>query len=247
MRRSRRAPRLLGEAAWPLGRRAPLRLRDEAAGRGLVLVAAPSVMLFPQVAARRRCWPRQIGQVHTVRGLGFGGVPPWEGYASDPAPFFRAGAGPLVDLGVYPLHAITGLLGPARRVIAMSARTRDGFEIVDGPLAGHAGAGGGRRRMGGDARAGRGRGSRRSRPTSPPTEHARPSSSSWARQGTIALSLLDVSAPIHVLDARGAWYDDRGRPVGRRRGPDHILGVEHLVECIRGGAPRLCPPITRST
>ena len=52
--------------------------------------------------------------------------------------------------------------------------------------------------------------------------------------GTIALSLLDVSAPIHVLDTHGTWSTievETGRPAG---GPDHILGVEHLVDRIRG-------------
>ncbi len=55
-------------------------------------------------------------------------------------------------------------------------------------------------------------------------------------RGTIALSLLDVAAPLHVLDTDGAWTTldvETGRPTG---GPDHILGVEHLVECIRGDA-----------
>jgi predicted dehydrogenase len=56
-------------------------------------------------------------------------------------------------------------------------------------------------------------------------------------RGTLALGLLDVSAPIHVLDARGRWSTiavDTDRPAG---GPDHILGVEHLVERIRGASP----------
>ena len=39
-------------------------------------------------------------------------------------------------MGVYPLHAITGLLGPAVKVAAMSDRTRDGFTVVEGPFAG---------------------------------------------------------------------------------------------------------------
>jgi predicted dehydrogenase len=210
-----------------------VRLRDEAATRGLVLVAAPSVMLFPQVqCARRLVAEDTIGSVHTVRGLGFGGVPPWEGYGSDPAPFFAPQAGPLVDLGVYPLHAITGLLGPARRVSAMSVRTRDGFDIVDGRLAGM--------RVPvevddawvvtldlGEARLA----TVEANFTAHGTRGAE--LELMGERGTVALSLLDVSAPVHVLDARGRWSTievDTGRPAG---GPDHILGVEHLVQCIR--------------
>jgi predicted dehydrogenase len=219
-----------------------VRLRDEAAARGLVLVAAPSVLLFPQVRrARRLLIDDAIGAVHTVRGLGFGGVPPWEGYGSDPAPFFAKGAGPLVDLGVYALHAITGLLGPARRVSAMSVRTRDGFDIAEGPLSG----------------------------THVPVEvddawavtldmgesllatveanfsaHGTRAAELelMGGSGTIALSLLDVSAPIHVLDVRGRWSTievETGRPAG---GPDHILGVAHLVDRIRGDRPPALSP-----
>ena len=210
-------------------------LRDLARARDLVLVAAPSVLLFPQVrAAGELLASGEIGPVHTVRGLGYGGVPPWPGYESDPSPFFAPGAGPLVDLGVYPLHAITGLLGPARRVSAMSIRSADGFDITDGPLAG--------RRIPievddawtvalelGD----------RTLATVEAnfTSHGSRSGELelMGERGTISLELLDVSAPMHLLDASGEWREipvDAERPDG---GPDHILGVEHLLECIAGG------------
>ena len=39
----------------------------------------------------------------------------------------EAGSGPLVDVGVYPLHALTGLLGPVELVTAISARTQQSF------------------------------------------------------------------------------------------------------------------------
>ncbi|HEY6567501.1 MAG TPA: Gfo/Idh/MocA family oxidoreductase [Actinomycetota bacterium] len=212
------------------------RLRDEAAARGLVLVAAPSVLVFPQVRrARELLADGAIGAVHTVRGLGFGGVPPWEGYGSDPGPFFAPGAGPLVDLGVYPLHAITGLLGPARRVSAMSARTREAFDITEGPLAGQ--------RVPVDVDDAwvmtLDLGERRLATVEANfTAHGSRSSELelMGDGGTIAFSLLDVAAPMHVLDTGGVWTTlevETGRPAG---GPDHILGVEHLVECIRGDA-----------
>ena len=89
------------------------RIRDEADRRGLTLVCAPSVLLFPQVRfARELVASGRIGTVHAALGRGYGGVPPWSGYPSDPSPFFARGAGPLADMGVYPLHAITGILGP---------------------------------------------------------------------------------------------------------------------------------------
>lgn len=208
-------------------------LRDEAARRGLVLAAAPSVMLFPQVRlAASMLAHGEIGQVHTVRGLGFGGIPPWLGYTSDPAPFFRAGAGPHVDLGVYPLHAITGLLGPIHRVSAMSARTRDGFEIADGPAAGD------RVAMEIDDAwvmiaelEGPSLVSLESNFTSHGTRSAE--LELMGEQGTIALSLLDPTAPVEVLGPDGEWSTREVPGVERSAGPDHILGVRHLAECIR--------------
>ena len=42
----------------------------------------------------------------------------WREYKGDPAVFYGPSVGPALDTGVYILHAITGLLGPARRVEA---------------------------------------------------------------------------------------------------------------------------------
>ena len=52
-------------------------------------------------------------------------------------------------------------------------------------------------------------------------------------RGTIALSLLDVSAPVDVL-SDGRW-ERIDVPHQRASGPDHLLGVEHLVDCIAMG------------
>ncbi len=100
-------------------------LAGEAAQRGLILVCAPSVLLFPQLAVVREVIEAgDLGAICSARAQSLGGVPPWEGYDSDPAPFFSAESGPLIDMAVYPLHALTGLLGPVRRVAAMARRTR---------------------------------------------------------------------------------------------------------------------------
>jgi predicted dehydrogenase len=42
----------------------------------------------------------------------------WNDYTGDPAVFYSKDVGPMLDTGVYVLHAITGLLGPAKRVQA---------------------------------------------------------------------------------------------------------------------------------
>jgi predicted dehydrogenase len=40
----------------------------------------------------------------------------WRQYTGDPAVFYKPGVGPILDLGVYVLHGITGLFGAAKRV-----------------------------------------------------------------------------------------------------------------------------------
>ena len=49
--------------------------------------------------------------------------------------------------------------------------------------------------------------------------------------GTLALSLLDVAAPIEVL-TDGEWTRVDVPRTGRAEGPDHLVGVEHLLDRI---------------
>ena len=44
----------------------------------------------------------------------------WENFTTDPTWFYKKGAGPLYDLGIYALHTLTGILGPAKRVTGFS-------------------------------------------------------------------------------------------------------------------------------
>ncbi len=55
---------------------------------------------------------------------------------TDPSWFYRRGFGPLQDLAVYPLHAVTSLLGPARRVSAMVGTALPERTIHGGPMDG---------------------------------------------------------------------------------------------------------------
>jgi predicted dehydrogenase len=213
-------------------------VRDAASESGRVLVCAPCVMLFPQVVhAAGLLASGALGTPSSVRASAFGGAPPWEGYASDPSPFFSAEGGPLVDMAVYPLAAIAGLIAPVARVTALSSRTRDSFEVADGPAAG----------------------------VRVPVEAddnwqlmlelrdgvlasveanfcaqatAAPELEIRGDAGTLALSLLDVSEPVRLF-AGGEWHEARV-PHARTAGPDHLLGVEQLVDVVtRGGEPSL--------
>jgi predicted dehydrogenase len=208
-------------------------VRDSAVAQGCVLVCAPCVMLFPQVAhAAEVLASGAIGTASSVRASAFGGAPPWEGYASDPSPFFSPEGGPLVDMAVYPLAAIAGLIAPVTRVTAVSSRTRDAFEVAGGPAAG----------------------------VRVPVEvddnwqlvleleggclasveanfcaqaTAAPELEIRGDAGTLALSLLDVSQPVRVFTG-GEWHETRV-PHARAEGPDHLLGVEQLVDVVAGG------------
>jgi predicted dehydrogenase len=208
------------------------RIGAEAEQRGLVVVAAPCVMVFPQVRrAQALLASGAIGIVHSARGLAFGGVPPWRHYISDPSRFFAHGGGPLIDMAVYPLHALTGLLGPVLRVGAFSRRTRDAFVVVDGPFTGL--------RVPVDVDDNwhlildLDSGCLASVQTNNCAKAAAaPELELQGEQGTLALSLLDVAQPVRIF-ADGSVRDETVAHE-RAAGPDHLLGVAHLIDCIDG-------------
>lgn len=104
---------------------------DEAAKAGLKLVASPGQMVRPMnVEARRLILSGAIGKLiwaHT--GAAFGTYHELEGVRGgsdvlsniNPAWYWKKpGGGPLYDMTVYGMHTLTGILGPAKRVTAMS-------------------------------------------------------------------------------------------------------------------------------
>ncbi len=105
-------------------------LLEEADKGNSALICAPGVVLSPTFQA---IWKRvvhhgEIGRVHLARGrYGWSG-PDWGQW------FYRPGGGPVFDLAVYNLTALTGWLGPVRRVTALAGvanprRVVDGEEI----------------------------------------------------------------------------------------------------------------------
>ncbi len=210
-----------------------------AAAHDVAVAAAPSVMAFPQVARLAQLVSAgAIGPVWTAIGQFLGGVPPWAGYESDPSGFFARGAGPLVDVGIYPLHALTGVLGPVTRVSASSHRSRDRFVQIDGSAAGRtipvevddvwhvhlsfvSGA-----------------------VASVRADFAAAGASRAAdvefngERGTIAAQLIDMTAPLLVSDeaAPDGWRAE-AFPGARAAGPDHVLGIDHLLRHVVDGAP----------
>jgi predicted dehydrogenase len=103
----------------------------EAAKRNLRIVASPGQMLRPQnLRIRQLIREGAIGRVAWAAiGAAFGDYHEHETVRTggdvltnvDPSWYFRKpGGGPLYDMTVYGLHTLTGVLGPAKRVTAMS-------------------------------------------------------------------------------------------------------------------------------
>ncbi|MGH2354602.1 MAG: Gfo/Idh/MocA family protein [Chloroflexota bacterium] len=99
-------------------------LVDEANRRGLVLAAAPPNMISPTMQRIRTLIQEGvIGKVGLVYNHSSHGGATGPGRYTDSQWFFMKEAGlwtSLVDMGVYGLHTVTGILGPAKRVSAFS-------------------------------------------------------------------------------------------------------------------------------
>lgn len=106
-------------------------LIEEAAARGVKLVASPGQMLRPlNRRIRRLIQEGALGKLSwAVTGAAFGTYHEHEGVRQgadvlsniNPAWYWRQpGGGPMWDMTVYGLHSLTGVLGPAKRVTGMS-------------------------------------------------------------------------------------------------------------------------------
>lgn len=101
-----------------------LTLEREVERHQVRLVAAPGQGLNPIVPRLRELIHEgAIGAPFWVHAP----APSWGGrdleFSSNPAWYFREGAGPFRDMAVYALHLLTALFGPARRVSAMQTVT----------------------------------------------------------------------------------------------------------------------------
>ena len=89
--------------------------------KGLRFFCAPATLV-----TSRMLWLKQImdegelGRPYFAKAhIGGMGPASWRTYSGDPRVFYTPKVGPMIDLGVYMLHTMTGLFGPARRVQAM--------------------------------------------------------------------------------------------------------------------------------
>jgi predicted dehydrogenase len=112
-------------------------LIDAAHRAGVLIIAAPIDVLGREWReARRLVAQGAIGRPTFARLRSSHAGPAMMAWPMDPSWFYQKGAGPLFDLGVYGLHRITGILGPARRVVAFSAITDPIRRARGGPFDG---------------------------------------------------------------------------------------------------------------
>jgi predicted dehydrogenase len=112
---------------------------EEARARGLTVVCAPPDALDPtERAIKRIIDDGGIGKVCFARVRSSHGGPAAGAWPMDPTWFYQKGSGPLFDMGVYGIHQITHLLGPAKRVVAFSGITEPTRHVRGGPFHGKA-------------------------------------------------------------------------------------------------------------
>jgi predicted dehydrogenase len=112
-------------------------LVELANSKGLKYVVAPPNMLEPnRIEVKRLVAEGAIGQPCFARVRSSHGGPAAGAWPLDPTWFYQEGSGPLLDMGVYGIHDITGILGPAKRVVAFSGITEKVRKVRGGPFKG---------------------------------------------------------------------------------------------------------------
>jgi predicted dehydrogenase len=113
------------------------RLLDLADRRGLLVVAAPADMLANEwIQARDLVARKAIGKVAFARVQSSHAGAAALSWPVDPSQFYQKGVGALLDMAVYGITQATGVLGPARRVSAMSGITVAARRVRGGPFDG---------------------------------------------------------------------------------------------------------------
>jgi predicted dehydrogenase len=111
-------------------------LIERARHKGVLLCASPGQMLDPAHRAARELLERgSLGKVSFARGQGsHPGHENVDTYGIDPTWYYRPGGGPVMDVAVYPLHSLTGLMGSVRRVTALSGVAQPSRTYRDQPI-----------------------------------------------------------------------------------------------------------------
>jgi predicted dehydrogenase len=112
-------------------------LLDLADRQDLYVVAAPADMLASEWARARDLVARgALGKVAFARVQSSHAGAAGLSWPVDPSQFYQEGVGALLDMAVYGLTQVTGVLGPARRVSALSGITVPERRVRGGPFDG---------------------------------------------------------------------------------------------------------------
>ena len=113
------------------------RLLDVAERRGLLVVAAPADMLANEwIQARELVAANAIGKVAFARVQSSHAGAAAMAWPVNPSQFYQRGVGALLDMAVYGLTQVTGVLGPVQRVSALSGITVPVRRARGGPFDG---------------------------------------------------------------------------------------------------------------
>jgi predicted dehydrogenase len=113
------------------------RLLDLAERQGLLVVAAPADMLANEwIQARDLVAANAIGKVAFARVQSSHAGAAAMAWPVNPSQFYQRGVGALLDMAVYGLTQVTGVLGPVRRVSALSGITVPVRRARGGPFDG---------------------------------------------------------------------------------------------------------------
>ncbi len=109
----------------------------EARRRNLKLACAPPMLVSPDfVAAKKYLEGGALGRVHYARVQCSSLGPGRRDWPHDPTSYWQGGGGPMLDIGIYGLQVLTGLLGRVRRVGALSGIAVPSFDVHGGPAKG---------------------------------------------------------------------------------------------------------------
>ena len=113
------------------------RLLDVADQMGLLVVAAPADMLAGEwIQARDLVAKNAIGKIGFARVQSSHAGAAGLAWPVDPSQFYQEGVGALLDMAVYGLTQVTGVLGPVQRVSALSGITVPVRRARGGPFDG---------------------------------------------------------------------------------------------------------------
>lgn len=108
-------------------------LQAAAAEKGLRIGCAPDTFLGgAQQTCRKLVDDGAVGRV--IAGTAFFMCPGHEKWHPDPGFFYLRGGGPVFDMAPYYITSLVNLLGPVRRVAAITSRTHDERVVQSGPL-----------------------------------------------------------------------------------------------------------------